>query len=117
MVSPSGHLNKKKLHCKTQKEAEKVHAQLAERIPIRLIGQDEETMDKGPVVIASYMAKGLEFDGVLVYDAGKESYSSELDKRLLYMACTRALHRLLLFYTGEKSPWINTKLEVFPNKG
>jgi len=103
--------------CKTQKEAEKVHAQLAERIPIRLIGQDEETMDKGPVVIASYMAKGLEFDGVLVYDAGKESYSSELDKRLLYMACTRALHRLLLFYTGEKSPWINTKLEVFPNKG
>jgi len=52
------------------------------------------------------MAKGLEFDLVVVYNVSRENYSSELDRRLLYIACTRALHRLELYYTGELSPLV-----------
>ena len=63
-------------------------------------------LPKGALVMPVYLAKGLEFDVVLVYGANRDNYSSELDRRLLYIACTRALHRLALYYTGEKSPFI-----------
>jgi len=65
-------------------------------------------VEKGVMVIPSYMAKGLEFDVVMVYGANRENYSSEFDRKLLYVACTRALHRLVLYHTGEKSPFIQT---------
>lgn len=55
------------------------------------------------MVMPSYMAKGLEFDVVLVYNVSKENYKSDYDKRLIYVACTRALHQLVLYYTEEKS--------------
>ncbi|WP_132241501.1 ATP-binding domain-containing protein [Marinisporobacter balticus] len=59
------------------------------------------------MVIPVYMAKGLEFDAVLVYNASNENYLNERDKKLLYIACTRALHRLVLYYTGNISPFIS----------
>jgi DNA helicase-2/ATP-dependent DNA helicase PcrA len=52
------------------------------------------------------MAKGLEFDVVLIPDASRNNYSTGLDRKLLYIACTRALHRLSFYYTGEKSPFL-----------
>ncbi|HHX60561.1 MAG TPA: AAA family ATPase [Epulopiscium sp.] len=60
-----------------------------------------------PLVVPAYMAKGLEFDAVLVYSVSKNNYSSELDKKLLYIACTRALHELSLYYVGTKSTYLN----------
>lgn len=41
-------------------------------------------------VLPVYEAKGLEFDSVLVYDSG----FSRSDKKLYYVACSRALHEL-----------------------
>lgn len=48
-------------------------------------------------------SKGVEFDSVLVWDVSKEHYSTELDRTKLYVACTRALHDLSIFYIGEVS--------------
>lgn len=62
----------------------------------------------GTVVIPAYLAKGLEFDGVLIYNAGSDVYYREAERNILYVACTRALHRLLLYYTGNLSPFIAT---------
>jgi superfamily I DNA/RNA helicase len=47
------------------------------------------------------MSKGLEFDEVIIPAVNNETYSSEYDRSLLYIACTRAMHRLSLTYTGE----------------
>lgn len=47
-----------------------------------------------------YLSKGLEFDAVIVCDADKQNYVDEDDKKLLYVECTRALHRLSLFGEG-----------------
>ena len=58
----------------------------------------------GVFIIPVYMSKGLEFDAVLICDTNAENYNSEDDKNLLYIACTRALHRLNLFCPGEPSP-------------
>uniref|UniRef100_UPI000A5B5BFC ATP-binding domain-containing protein n=1 Tax=Clostridium sp. NkU-1 TaxID=1095009 RepID=UPI000A5B5BFC len=55
------------------------------------------------------MSKGLEFDAVLICDADAENYYSQDDKKLLYIACTRALHRLNLFCRGEASPLLKER--------
>ena len=47
------------------------------------------------------MAKGLEFDEVVVADADKNTYGAEFDRGLLYVACTRAMHRLTVIGVGE----------------
>jgi DNA helicase-2/ATP-dependent DNA helicase PcrA len=49
-----------------------------------------------------YMAKGLEFDCVFVMDVDVDHYSGDDDKNLLYIACTRALHRLYLYHEAGK---------------
>lgn len=74
---------------------------------LRFIGSDTITDIKGVFVLPLYMAKGLEFDAVLLCDTDKDHYFSEDDRKLLYIGCTRALHRLSLFYTGEKSPLLD----------
>jgi len=90
--------------CKTQRQAENVYARLHDSIKMTLIKPHDKDFSKGAIVISSYMAKGLEFDAVILYEVNKQNYSNELDKKLLYVSCTRALHELVGYYTGEKSP-------------
>lgn len=91
--------------CKTQKEAEKLYFRLKERVNIKLLTQEDE-FSQGAVVIPVYMAKGLEFDAVILFDAGEVNYFDEYDRKLLYVACTRALHRLVINYTGNISRFL-----------
>ena len=58
------------------------------------------------MILSAYEAKGLEFDAVLVPDVSGDKYKSELDRRLLYIACTRPLHRLSLYSAGPLSGYI-----------
>ena len=51
------------------------------------------------MIIPSYLAKGLEFDAVIVSNASSELYG-ELERNLFYVVLTRALHKLEIFYTG-----------------
>jgi len=64
-----------------------------------------------------YLAKGVEFDAVLVYDASSESYREENERKLLYTACTRAMHRLHLYSIGEWSPFVQALPEKLYEKG
>ncbi len=61
---------------------------------------------QGVFIIPAYLSQGLEFDAVLVCDADSRNYHDEDDKNLLYVACTRALHRLSLFCEKEVSTLI-----------
>lgn len=82
--------------CKSGKEAKDIQNKLSGSIDIKVL-EDINYENKNPVlVMPSYMAKGLEFDVVLVYNVSKENYKSDFDKRLIYVACTRALHQLVL---------------------
>lgn len=93
--------------CKTAAQSLKVYGQLREKIKgIRLIQKDDTQFTSGIMVLPSYLAKGLEFDAVLVYDASSGNYGHENERKLLYTACTRALHRLHLFYSGSLSPFL-----------
>ena len=66
---------------------------------------DKATEYKGGIsIIPSYLSKGLEFDSVILSDVSKDNYgNNELDAKLLYIAITRAMHTLDIYYTREKS--------------
>ena len=50
-------------------------------------------------------AKGLEFDTVILLDVNENTYpDTQLSTRLLYVAITRALHRLIIIENNNKSP-------------
>ena len=92
------------LICKTEKNAQSLYQCLKDKIDIRLIKNESVSDLQGAFIIPVYMSKGLEFDGVLICDTDIMNYSTEDDKKLLYIASTRALHRLNLFCNGEVSP-------------
>ncbi|OMF21085.1 helicase [Paenibacillus sp. FSL H8-0548] len=93
---------------KTAAESREAHESL--RIhggeALRLITKETLGFEKGVMVIPVYLAKGVEFDAVLVYDASPEAYGRDNERKLLYTACTRAMHRLHLYTTGDWSPFV-----------
>ena len=96
--------------CRNSEEAEYAFSQLHPAInKIHLISERSSIPSEGIVVLPAYMAKGLEFDAVLIYNATKSNYSDEMERRLLYVACTRALHKLHLYHCGDKSPFLPRK--------
>lgn len=90
---------------KTLQEATELYGKLSKaKIPANLIS-DKATEYKGGIsVIPSYLSKGLEFDSVILSDASKDKYgNNELDAKLLYIAITRAMHTLDIYYSKERS--------------
>jgi len=71
---------------------------------ISIITGNEKEYKSGIVIVPSYLSKGLEFDVVLISNASKQNYTeNELDIKLLYVAMTRPLHQLHIYFVGEKS--------------
>lgn len=71
---------------------------------ISIITGNEKEYKSGIVVVPSYLSKGLEFDVVLISNASSVNYTtSDLDIKLLYVAMTRPLHKLCVYYIGDKS--------------
>ncbi|KAJ52710.1 DNA helicase-2/ATP-dependent DNA helicase PcrA [Clostridium tetanomorphum] len=91
--------------CKSMKQSQNLYERLKDRIEINIITNKSNDIS-GTSIVPVYMAKGLEFDGVIVYGTDDENYNTEEDKKLLYIACTRALHRLSLVNIGDKSRFI-----------
>lgn len=86
--------------CKTSSEAQRVCDLLASTGGRLISGKAGESLT-GVVVIPLYLAKGLEFDAVIIWDAAR--YNTK-ERRLLYIACTRALHYLHVYSTGLRPP-------------
>jgi DNA helicase-2/ATP-dependent DNA helicase PcrA len=82
--------------CKTNSEAEKLYNKVKNSMKIKLINSNNENVEKGVIILPSYIAKGLEFDVVLAFNF-KVNYNNDIERRLLYIVCTRALHRLVLY--------------------
>ncbi|MFM9277631.1 RNA polymerase recycling motor HelD [Paenibacillus jiagnxiensis] len=73
---------------------------------LQLITKETIAFEKGVMVIPVYLAKGIEFDAVLIYEASPQAYGRDNERKLLYTACTRAMHRLHLYTTGDWSPFV-----------
>lgn len=93
--------------CKTGKESWEAYDRLSEQINIQLMEHNTSSYRKGILILPAYLAKGIEFDAVIIYDASDVTYGREFERKLFYTACTRAMHELHLFSVGEMSPFMN----------
>lgn len=75
-------------------ESIELHKKLTNyEVDIKLISENLDKYTGGTIIIPSYLSKGLEFDSVIISDSNKYS-ENILDTKLLYVACTRAIHTL-----------------------
>lgn len=89
--------------CKSMSDSLHLFQKIGKKVGAEFLNSDTFDSSKQVIILPVYMAKGLEFDAVLIYQTNDENYSSKDDKKLLYICCTRALHRLSLYYTGKIS--------------
>jgi DNA helicase II / ATP-dependent DNA helicase PcrA len=106
---PGSPYNSMGIICKTQKQADKLYEALKDAFPSTLLLTSQSaSFTNGVIVTSAHMAKGLEFDQVIIPDADKKNYHSIVDRGLLYIACTRAMHKLSVFYVKECTEFIAT---------
>lgn len=73
---------------KGKNELETYAPKIKERMLIQNLDNEDILYKGGKVLIPAYLAKGLEFDGVIIVE------ESEVQPLVKYIMCTRALHRL-----------------------
>lgn len=95
--------------CKTELQAK----ELAKRIQTHSIQNDifflssmSSAYAKGIIITSAHMAKGLEFDEVIIPQADDKNYCSAIDKSMLYVAITRAMHKLTFTHYNNQSLFI-----------
>ncbi|KGX87384.1 RNA polymerase recycling motor HelD [Pontibacillus litoralis] len=101
------------LICKTRQECDNLLGLLRNSMSITKINEETRSYQKGILLLPVYLAKGIEFDAVVIPDASKTMYAGEADRALFYTACTRAMHELVILTDGKSSPFI---LEVPEDK-
>jgi DNA helicase-2/ATP-dependent DNA helicase PcrA len=92
--------------CKSAAESTAAYEALKSVEDIKLVKSGSTEYEQGVVVIPAYLAKGIEFDAVIIYNASSHVYGVESLRRLFYTACTRAMHYLQLYSVGEPSPFL-----------
>lgn len=70
---------------------------------VSLIKTENQRLVEGTLVIPAYLAKGLEFDAIIMWNANEKNYHDEDERQLVYTICSRAMHRLDLFVEGRLS--------------
>lgn len=94
--------------CKTEMQAKVIADELKKYADdIHFLSNQSSAFVQGIVITSAHMAKGLEFDEVIIPQVDDRNYHSEIDRSMLYVAVTRAMHRLTLTYSGTKhTPFI-----------
>ncbi|GAL85574.1 hypothetical protein Hsw_2837 [Sporocytophaga myxococcoides] len=90
---------------KTQKQAEKAYQDLKAE-GVYLLTDESTSFKEGVSISSAHLAKGLEFDEVIVPYATEDNYKTDVDKSMLYIACTRTMHQLTITYTGEVTEFL-----------
>ena len=80
-----------------------LHKQLGERAEV--LGKDSDLPKSGVVLLSLRVAKGLEFDHVVIPDAQADVYpDTPLARRRMYTAISRAMHRVTVLSQGPMTP-------------
>ena len=82
---------------KNEEESIKLYLLLSQEVALQLIDQKSKEYKRDLVILPSYIAKGLEFDAVIVY-TDKDNPYTKMEKYLFYVACTRAQHQLIVYH-------------------
>ena len=87
--------------CKTNIQAKQIYDKLKNKYEVNLLDIDSLEFKEGIIISTIHMSKGLEFDEIVIPMVDTNNYHSNYDRSLLYIACTRAMHKLTLTYQNE----------------
>lgn len=92
--------------CKTEQESNDLYQTITQSYGIKAtkLHKYSTSFQKGVVILPSYLAKGIEFDAVMIADASQ--YQDEWERKLFYTACTRAMHELYLYAKDHSNPFL-----------
>ena len=108
-ASPKGKGQTIAIICKTKEQIKELQKQSAVIKKFKLLDNDTSVTNSKYVITTPAQAKGVEFDCVIIPFANSKTYQNELDKNLLFVACTRALHNLYFVSDGEPSKFLLKK--------
>jgi DNA helicase II / ATP-dependent DNA helicase PcrA len=97
--------------CKTQDQVDDLYQALHARdATVQRLDAYSTSIQKGALIATAHLAKGLEFDSVLVPFCNQSNYKSDIDRQMLYVACTRAMHVLQFTHTHKRSRLLESPL-------
>lgn len=97
--------------CKTQAQANEIYETFKGLSHnISLLDCESKEFKNGVIITPAFIAKGLEFDQVIIPFVCIETYKTDLDKSMLYIACTRAMHQLDLTYSGVMTSFLQNNI-------
>ena len=82
--------------CKNDTEVDKIYDLIKDDINCDVIKSTWQEYKRNLVIIPAYIAKGLEFDSVIIYTSKDNKYKDS-EKYLYYVAVTRAQHNLIVY--------------------
>jgi DNA helicase-2/ATP-dependent DNA helicase PcrA len=91
--------------CKIQEQAEFAFEVLQAQ-DVHLLTPESSSFYEGVIITTAHLAKGLEFDEVIIPFASARNYTTAIDKSMLYIACTRAMHKLTLTFSNQQTELI-----------
>ena len=92
--------------CKCNKEAKTIATKLKQKIDCTLMNEPEDYNNR-ILITTCATAKGIEFDAVIIPNADIMNYKNTVDKNIIYVSSTRALHKL--FFVCEDAPSVFLK--------
>ncbi|MFD1418867.1 RNA polymerase recycling motor HelD [Companilactobacillus keshanensis] len=101
---------------KSLKESEDVQKMLLDQgIEATWIRSENQRLATGTIVLPSYLAKGLEFDAVIMWDASEKKFDED-EQQLVYTIASRAMHKLTITAIGELSELLQRVPEKYYRK-
>ena len=80
---------------------------------VHVMRKDEMLPKEGVILLDLALAKGLEFDHVIIPDAQQEVYPNmPLARRRLYTAISRAMHKVTIVAQGTMTPLLAKQMEA-----
>ena len=95
----------------TEKSRVRWLAKQLEGSAVKVLTSHDSLPAKGVVLLDLALAKGLEFDQVIVADAQEEVYKADgISRRRLYTALSRAMHHVMVVSQGKMTPLLSKLL-------
>lgn len=89
---------------RTVKEAKSLYKHFKDNEDVQLIDAPDREMKKRIMIIPAMFSKGLEFDTVIAVNCAVSTGNERLDRNMLYLICTRALHSLYIIADSQLPP-------------
>lgn len=81
-----------------------------------LIGSVNQRLVPGTIVVPSYLAKGLEFDAVVMWNADEKNYHRLDETQLVYTITSRAMYKLDIIYNNQLSSLLDVNKDTYQTK-